>query len=213
MTRVLWLGAVVAALLLTADFAAAHRVNVFAWVEGDAVRVESEFNRGNPVKGGAVAVYGADAADPFLTGVTDAAGAFRFAIPMNLQENPVDMRIEVAAGQGHLGAWTVRAAEYAAAPTGPDETSAPPAAARNAPSAAGVVTQDAAAQAALAEAVATAVAAELEPHLTQRLSALTREVASLKESQGPGLRDVLGGVGYLLGLAGLAAYVQSRRRR
>ena len=40
------------AALLTLSFsAAAHRVNLFAWSEGNAVQVESKFSDSTPVKG------------------------------------------------------------------------------------------------------------------------------------------------------------------
>ena len=48
--------AALAALLTLSFSAAAHRVNLFAWSEGNAVQVESKFSDSTPVKGGKLTV-------------------------------------------------------------------------------------------------------------------------------------------------------------
>ena len=47
--------------------------------------------------------------------------------------------------------------------------------------------------------------------LDSRLSPITRMLAASVES-GPTLRDIIGGLGWLLGLCGIAAYFRSRKR-
>jgi len=57
--------------------ALAHKVNVFAWIEGDTVHTESKFSGGRRAKGATVEVY--DAADLLLlSGKTDDRGCFSF---------------------------------------------------------------------------------------------------------------------------------------
>ena len=86
----------------TAD---AHRVVVFAWVEGDTVYVESKFSGGKRVNAGKITVT-----DPqgkaLLTGTTDENGKFSFKIPAKS-----DLKIVLLAGEGHRGEWTVTADE------------------------------------------------------------------------------------------------------
>ncbi len=62
------------------DSASAHRVNVFAWVEGDMIYVESKFAGGKKVKSGKIVVM-----DPLgielLSGRTNDQGEFSCKVP------------------------------------------------------------------------------------------------------------------------------------
>jgi hypothetical protein len=90
----------------------AHRVNLFAWVEGDTVYVEGKFGGGKGVSAGKITV-----ADPegtiLLTGTTDENGEFSFKIPQKS-----DLKIVLQAGTGHRAEWTVKAAEIDLPTTG-----------------------------------------------------------------------------------------------
>ena len=46
-------------LLIFAEVAQAHRVNIFAWLEGETVRVECSFRRDSPVQQGKIIVFDA----------------------------------------------------------------------------------------------------------------------------------------------------------
>ncbi len=66
--------------LLWPGAAAAHRVNIFAWVEGDTVHTESKFSGGKRVNGGEIVVYDLEGKQ-LLSGKTNAEGEFSFKIP------------------------------------------------------------------------------------------------------------------------------------
>jgi nickel transport protein len=83
----------------------AHRVNVFAWVEGDTVYVESKFSGGKRVNAGKITVSDAEGTE-LLTGLTDENGVFSFKVPKK-----TDLKIVLEAGTGHKGEWTVAAGE------------------------------------------------------------------------------------------------------
>ncbi|MCF8105595.1 MAG: hypothetical protein K9K64_08940 [Desulfohalobiaceae bacterium] len=84
----------VAVLLFTAT-ALAHKVNIFAYIDGQTVYTESYFPDGRAVKEGRVLVY--DSEDNLLLeGVTDSAGLFSFALP-GIDE----LTIVLEAGLGH----------------------------------------------------------------------------------------------------------------
>ena len=83
----------------------AHRVNVFAWVEGDTIHVESKFSSGKHVKAGKITVSDAEGTE-LLTGLTDENGAFSFKVPKK-----TELKIILEAGTGHRGEWTVAASE------------------------------------------------------------------------------------------------------
>jgi nickel transport protein len=77
----------------------AHRVNVFAWVEGDRVFVECKYPDGTKVREGVIRVLDS-AGKELLTGKTDAKGEFSFKVPKQ-----DDLKIVLEAGMGHRAEW------------------------------------------------------------------------------------------------------------
>jgi nickel transport protein len=65
---------------LVIDYALAHRVNVFAWVEGDTIYVECKFAGGKKVKSGKITVIDPQGVE-LLSGLTNDEGEFSFKIP------------------------------------------------------------------------------------------------------------------------------------
>lgn len=204
--------------LLFATASYAHRVNVFAWVEGSEVHVESEFSRGNPVKGGGVEVRRVDTDEVLASGATDDTGLFVFALPEALQADPANLEVMVKAGQGHLGSWTVRAQDYAGPAGG--STDSEPAMPASEPSEKTVEQgrsmhtrsmHTGALDAESAEAFQARLEEVIEHKLDEKLTPLVRAVNRMQEDAGPSMSDVFGGIGYLIGLAGLVAYFKSRR--
>ncbi|MGD8267671.1 MAG: hypothetical protein PVF55_05850, partial [Desulfobacterales bacterium] len=50
----------------------------------------------------------------------------------------------------------------------------------------------------------------IEGALEKKLAPIRRQLAQL--AQRPSLHDIIGGLGYIMGLVGLGAYMQSRRK-
>ena len=243
----------------------AHRVNLFAWVEGNTVFVECKWPDGKRVTEGTIRVLDAAGAE-LLTGKTDEQGNFSFKIPK--QE---DLKIVLEAGMGHRAEWTVRREDLAAgakteskAPTtspGQPSKSEPPAttvkevvpgaeprlepataektvtkapAASSAqpqvkpagagktvakapvlvsreaskPEPAPAVSEDAASGSQL---LTADIEQTLERALDKKLSPILRMLAESRD-QGPKLSDVFGGIGYIIGLVGIAAYFKGKSK-
>jgi nickel transport protein len=85
--------------LLFAGAALAHRVNIFAWVEGDKVFVECKYPDGTKVQEGVIRVLDS-AGKELLNGKTNAKGEFSFQVP-----KIDDLKIVLEAGMGHRGEW------------------------------------------------------------------------------------------------------------
>jgi nickel transport protein len=136
-------------LSLWIESADAHRVNLFAWMEGDTVYVESKFSGGKKVKAGKIVVT-----DPrgieLVKGTTNEEGEFSFKVP-----EKTDLKIVLLAGEGHRAKWIIPAAEI--------ETPA----------------------------------AEKRP----------------VPEKSPGIKEIIIGIGCILSLAGIAAYIRKRRRK
>jgi nickel transport protein len=85
-------------LLLGGD-AQAHRVNIFAWVEGDTVMVECKYPDGTKVQEGVIRVFDS-AGKELLNGKTNSKGEFSFKAPKQ-----DDLKIVLEAGMGHRAEW------------------------------------------------------------------------------------------------------------
>ena len=92
--------ALLIAALLMAGTALAHRLNVFAWIDGEQVGVEAKFASGARPKVAEVRVFDAEGRLIRTMGVDD-NGAARFPLDGASQ----GLRIEVDAGEGHEDYW------------------------------------------------------------------------------------------------------------
>ncbi len=192
---------------LMVNSALAHRVSVFAWVDGDTINVESRFSGGKKVNGGKVAVMDPQGVE-LLSGSTNERGEFSFNIPM-----VSDLRVIVVAGQGHRGEWTVRKTELqgAAAETKP-KTDVPAKRASGHGPAAGNAFADAHTSSPGIIIKPQELEAIVESVVDRKLQPVTRMLADMQQ-RGPDVSDIFAGIGYILGLVGIAAYVQNRKKK
>jgi len=166
----------------------AHKLNVFAVVEGDQIRGEAYYRGRVPVRGATVKVLG-PAGQELGQAKTDDDGKFTFVPKVRC-----DHKLVLDSGDGHIEEYAVTAAELPAglAPLeGSPPMPLPPVAPNPPPPAPSAATDQAA--------------------LASQIAQLRREVDDLKNRTQ--LRDILGGIGYILGLTGLAFYFLGARRR
>ena len=90
----------------------AHLVNLFAWVEGDTVYVQSKFSGGRHVNKGKISVRDSRGTE-LLSGATDEKGEFSFKVP-----EKTDLKIILIAGTGHRAEWTITASEIQVSASG-----------------------------------------------------------------------------------------------
>lgn len=179
----------------------AHKVTVFAWAEGDRVFTESKFSGGKMVNAGKVAVFDSSGT-LLLEGRTDENGAFDFKAP-----SITDLKIVLTAGTGHRNSWRISAAELGGEEPIPVSTHA----SRSGP--AGLATGEEAITAAAGSGLtARDIEAIVSRQLDQKIKPLTRMIAAAQD-KGPTMSEIVGGIGYILGLVGLGAYVRYRKER
>lgn len=197
-----------AALLMITEHAAAHNVIIFAWVEGDTIYTESKFSGGRAAKDAPVEVYDATGTK-LLTGKTDEKGEFSFKIPKK-----EDLKIVLKAGMGHGNEWVVTAADIAEAQ---GETAAAAAEPEASYPAEAPVPRNASGPETGPETKTTAMTADsqaaLEKMLDKKLAPVLKKLSHLeaKQKEGAGVTEIFGGIGYILGLIGLAVYMRFRR--
>ena len=196
MQRVMILLMVVGLLLVSP--ANAHNVTIFAWSEGETVHTESKFSGGKRVKGGKVEVFDGGGT-LLLEGQTDDNGDFSFQTP-----KITDLKIVLTAGMGHQNSWLLSAAELAGgeSPAAPPASSTPPE--RQHP-----MQPESGMTAVLTEQEIEAIVAR---QLDQKLQPLTRLIVASRDT-GPSMRDIVGGLGYIVGLVGVGAYLRYRKER
>jgi nickel transport protein len=162
-----------------------HKINVFAWVSGDMVTVESSFSGNRPLKKSSITVNNNQTGDQILQGEGDEKGIFSFTIPPALMQKGADLRIIVSAGDGHQAEWLLPATEYVSNT---------------------IIHQQPQKQIADSEELRRL----LQEVLEQELAPIRRSIAKANDST-PGFHDIMGGIGYLLGLAGLVSWLRNRK--
>ncbi len=198
--------ALIISLYMMGAVAHAHRVNVFAWVEGDTVTVESKFSGGRKVNEGRVTVLDPQGSQ-LLTGTTDEQGHFSFKVPAQ-----TDLRIVLVAGSGHRGEWTIPVEEIIAArPAEPEKNPAPPDSDQTPAEPVPAAGPAAPPSISGPQWHPEALEAVIESALDKKLKPIVRMLAESRQT-GPTMRDIFGGIGYILGLVGIAAYVHSRKK-
>jgi nickel transport protein len=179
----------IAALVTDAE---AHKVYIYAWAEGDTVYTESYFSSKKKVQGGVIQVYDI-AGQKLLDGRTNSRGEFVFNAPKR-----TDLRIVVEAGMGHRGEYILKAEEFSGVL---GKAAEPPRNRDNPAESVSPVVAD-----------AEQIRAVVEQALDARLKPIIRQLAKMNREKGPGLTEVIGGIGYIFGLMGIVLYLKSRKK-
>lgn len=181
-----------AILLISAGSAFAHKVSVFAYSDGNTVHVEGYFADGAGCKNCAVAAFDKGTGEKLVEGKTDQEGMFSFPAPTAAGLKTV--KIVLDAGMGHGGQFILSlggdGAQAVSAPQGP----------------AGMAAGEGAG-------TPGTLPSDIEEALDRKLAPLVAEVRRLRQAEErPGFTEILGGIGYIVGLAGLAAYLAYRKK-
>lgn len=191
-----------------------------AWLENDHIIVKCELPPKTPLPNALISVYASPSRELLSSGRTDSAGFYAFAVPEVIR-NGNGLIIDVNAGNGLRRDWTMTAAELYAASSltaGFDAenttTQAPPEPARdNVPfeapalSAPAATTQPAPTSGVTAEEVKNIVKEALE----QQLSSIKDELKT-QTNESFTWPEMLGGVGWVVGVLSILFYFLSRRK-
>jgi nickel transport protein len=190
--------------LLIATPADAHKASVFAAVRGKTISGEAYFRDGAPVRNARVTVLDAGGGKLGET-QTDAAGRFTFE-----PSRRCDLRVVVDAGDGHAAEYTVRADELPADLADGGQGAAPAGESAPATSSFAAAKDRPGKQNAQPSDSLQDVRGELEA-IQAQIVQLRRDLAAREDRAR--WSDVLGGIGYILGLMGLAFYFLGVRRK
>jgi len=177
--------------------AQAHKLKVFATAEGDRIEGEAYFAGGAKAAGVAVAITDGEGHE--LARLTpDAEGRFHYRV-----DRRREYRVVADSLDGHVASWTIRPEEFSSSLPQGDPAQTPPKVKVSAepPSPAPQAQlPDLRERAALSGMIERAVARQVRP-LREALLAYDDKVR---------LHDILGGIGYIAGIAGIGLWWRNR---
>jgi nickel transport protein len=198
-------------LLLSSTSGWTHKVNVFAYVEGDTVVVEGYFSGKVKAQNSVVEVLDSDG-KKILEGKTDEKGVWRFKLA-DLPPINGDIKIVLEGGMGHKADFTLSQAEL----LGPTQKTSVPQPKNEETKIAGphlaaaetsVQVQD---PALLKKLVEDALDQKIQPLV--KMLANQQKMLMEQKDKGPTMTEIIGGVGWILGIVGVAGYFMGRSRK
>lgn len=169
----------------------AHKLNVFSWADDKQIYGEAFFNGGRKAKNVPIQIQDAKSDTLLFTTQTDKEGKFQFSPPQQAIQQKLNLRIIGYSGDGHRGEWLLTADEYLMEdnPLSPAEKSL------------------------AEEEVDIQVIREIiRQELVRELAPVKQQLANRRDKT-TRTRDIIGGIGWIIGLAGLLAWVQSNKQK
>ena len=171
------------ALFILALKSYAHKVNVFAYIEGNKVHCESYYSDGSKVKEGLVEVFNKEG-KKLLDGKTDAEGNFSFVVP-----EKTDLKIVVNASMGHRAETTIH------------ETELPK------------IKKEIAKKQEEVKSISTEeIKKVVEEAIEEKLHPVYKMLAKQNEQKGISVTEVIGGIGYIIGIIGIIAFFMRKKK-
>jgi len=175
----------------------AHKVSIYAYAEDGTVFAEGYFVDGSKAKNSLIEVFNDKSGKKLLDVKTDAKGEASFRIP-----EIAPLKLVITASMGHKNDYTVSEDEIRQAmgerPVGGLRQEAgvnPEAGGENR----GEVNDE--------------IEAAVERVIERKLQPVKNILLQIKEDTSrPGITEILGGIGYILGLMGIIMYYKSRKR-
>lgn len=198
--------------LLFVSLANAHKVSVYAYAEDGMVHSESYFVDGTKCKNSILEVFDEKDGTKLIEGKTDKEGKFSFKIP-----KVTSLKLVLHASMGHQADFTIGEDEVREA-MGVKQTPKTPSVKVPSKSEGSVATK------ALKKEPAEVSVSELkgisksdieaivEGVVNKKLQPVMRMLVKLQESsEKPGITEIIGGIGYIIGILGIVAYFKAKK--
>ena len=168
----------------------AHKVNIFAYIEGDRIYTESYFNDGKKCIDSKIEVFN-EQGDKLLEGLTDEEGKFSFEIS---QEG--DLKIVLTARMGHRAECSILEDELRDTAESIKEELEEPVS---------VVSSE------RSSLDLKEIQSLIEDVLDKKLEPIIMEIKKSQQDK-ISINEIIGGIGYIIGIFGIIAYFLSRRK-
>ncbi len=184
----------------------AHKVSVFAYSENGIIYTESYFPDGTPVINGEIKVY--DSKGKLLvSGKTDKDGLYNFKVP-----KIDDLKIVCLASMGHRAEFILKRDDIVvsenAGSKGYTEEEKSGEVINNGNT---DVNDKMGPKGVYSNLTENEIRKIVEEEVSKQLKPIARGIAKLQENR-PGPTEIIGGIGYILGLVGIAMYFASKRK-
>lgn len=173
----------------------AHKLSVFAYIEGETVKGEAYFVDGTPVKDSAVQVQDSDGT-VLVEGVTDGEGRFVLPVPGDLKT----FSVVVSGGPGHKGEMELTRIDSEEGRSPEQEKEVEGNRHRETGKNGDVDLRE------LDQALRGIVREETDS-IKRQLLRMNQQLSK------PGLVEVFGGIGYIVGFVGIALWAGNRKRK
>lgn len=180
-----------------------HKLLLMAWVQGDHVMVETAFGDGTLAADILVTVLDAVTGQEVLAARSDAQGFVQLPLPPPVLIRNGPLLVRASDGAGHLAEQVIESEELVLAQTDTAILEQNPEPGPDSAESAGLVPSLSASE----DEWITRVVREA---VRQEVAPLRRDVIALSRS-GPGIPEIMGGIGYIIGLASLAAWLLRKR--
>ena len=172
----------------------AHKVNIFAYVEREKIYTESYFNDGKKCVDSKIELFD-NQENKLLEGITDDEGAFSFEIP----PGDGDLKLVLTASMGHRAEYSISADELGDIKGLIEEKIEEPISAVS-PEVSSFDLKE--------------IQSLIEDALDEKLKPVMREMREIKKSQEDKISstEIIGGIGYIIGIFGIVAYFLSRKK-
>ncbi len=193
----------------------AHKILVFAYGDGPSITGEVTFSSGRKAREVEITVMDEATKKVLATTKTNDKGEFKFPIPKEAVRKKMNLLVVANVGDGHRGEWHMTPQDYMdsadhVATTGSD-----------APASTELLHEDSAASPAASApapqpSVAPAVTEKQIEQIVERV--MDRKLTPVKHllaqacEPGPSVSDILGGIGYIIGLGGIVAYFKGQKK-
>lgn len=173
----------------------AHKVNIFGYVEGNTVYTQSYFSDGRKCVKSKVEVFG-NAGDKLLEGTTDNIGEFSFKVPAKK-----DLKLVLTASMGHRAEYILSADEL----RGSESLGMKPKVSEK-DIKENIKPKDIEMSQVGLDQIRSVVAETID----EKLAPLFKLVAK-SQQDGISVTEVIGGIGYIFGLMGVAIYFKNKK--
>ena len=196
--------------LLFVSLANAHKVNIYAYAEDGMVHSESYFVDGTKCKNSLLEVFDKKDGTKLIEGKTDEEGKFSFKIP-----KVTSLKLVLHASMGHQANFTIGEDEVreAMGMKQPPKSSSVKVPSKSESSTSMNTQKKETAEISELKGVSESeIEAIVESVIDRKLKPMERMLVKLQESSGkPGITEIIGGIGYIIGILGIVADFKARK--
>ncbi|MGB9716371.1 MAG: hypothetical protein ACPL1G_08205 [Thermodesulfovibrionales bacterium] len=188
----------------------AHKVNIYAYAEDGMVHSESYFVDGSKCKNSVLEVFDEKDKTKLLEGKTDEEGKFSFKIP-----KATSLKLVLHASMGHQAEFILGEDEVREAMGVKQLAKSPPSKVPSKSEGSSVMKNQKKETAEVSELKGLSesdIETIVETAVDKKLQPVMRMLVKMQEdSAKPGFTEIIGGIGYIIGILGIIAYFKARK--